>query len=1144
MANKITNDGTKGGLLKGKSHDEGGVKAIVVDANNKPVELEKDEVIITKKAVADTKERTLTGTNAEILSKINQSGGGVPIVAPSYVEKDKMLYGGNIEYFKSAIDDSGYSFKLSMPTLLVSYQKQSSFPLRMLVKHDKLFEKFPELKNVKVNFGNITSDEVYAESEVVHSEKGVAFSEINLNLHFDYYKKHGKEKFDITGASPEYSKEAVLLHEIQHLLQQSAGRFIGRSYDETLGRVKQDAVRWKGDAISEKEIEANAYLLYKYQYAEQEAMLTVFYWLRDKGIEYGNARFIDWSEHNERSQSESQKGIMKQGGKVPRNLTYLGEVGGANDGGIIPPIGELKNANNYKLNYVKNGKTFEFHIYKPITSEVGGYNKINYSCTTKDCSLKMEYNQFVNYLYTEGYIDDVKNFKEGGNVDDDFDWNSMFIQETPAEKQTETDIDTKEIEYQNSKWSKTYAPTRQIAIDKTVKNYVDAKKTYEDWGSRAYKKNNSVVYAGGDDIHGQAYTIGGVNENRRLKTMAGAKMQMDESVEQLKELGLTQSEIDGLLAQKYNDGGAIKGEELQKGIQTIDVFDDNVYDVHFNDGTFSSYNTKQTIDLLKNTINPVGISYIANEKDILKEQKTKRRLQSLAVDSDKVIVINPTKDRMIPFLFVKKSDSENYNIAPFFNDKLDTPRKAFRKELREYFELQKGISTEQEHKETFEKVAEGKIGVEQAIEETAKEHIKENPNYYSELGATITDVTPSFDLPESKYTNPKFITNNYVTVTFGEYEGRKGQVQETVWDKKTNQYYYKIQGVGKPISEEYITIVSKEQVGVDKEIGEIVSYFMSNGASKVTINDLAKTYNESLISECLELYYILKNKDVLTKQMSITDTIAELNENYERQYYFNYSDTQKMMLNQYSTPSIMGYIFSLYLRGCKSVLEPSTGNGGLIYAYETEKVTANEIDKERVRILNYQGYKATSLDSTIMHNTEIKHDGIVSNPPFGKYLGKETDRKVLLSIMFKRFYGFSGNMSDISLDKLMAATSLTQLTKNGRAVFVLAGHAKVNSDGLLTSYTTFFDWLNYTFNVIDVININSFKLYSKMGTVKEVMVVLVNGMKDESERKFTRISEAQIPEISYMEESFLSLAKRVLGAYIKSDKNIKKLSYV
>jgi hypothetical protein len=74
-----TNDGKKGGYFDGRSHAEGGIKAINVDTGQL-LEVEGEEVIITKGAVNDETKREFEGemlTNKEILSKINQSGGGV-----------------------------------------------------------------------------------------------------------------------------------------------------------------------------------------------------------------------------------------------------------------------------------------------------------------------------------------------------------------------------------------------------------------------------------------------------------------------------------------------------------------------------------------------------------------------------------------------------------------------------------------------------------------------------------------------------------------------------------------------------------------------------------------------------------------------------------------------------------------------------------------------------------------------------------------------------------------------------------------------------------------------------------------------------------------------------------------------------------
>lgn len=101
MAKKVvTNDGTKGGWLVGKRHYDkngkplGGIKAVVTDAGNRPVELEGGEVIINREA---------SKKHWKELSRINQSAGnGVAIGPPSDTFDDDPSEdyenGGKIEF--------------------------------------------------------------------------------------------------------------------------------------------------------------------------------------------------------------------------------------------------------------------------------------------------------------------------------------------------------------------------------------------------------------------------------------------------------------------------------------------------------------------------------------------------------------------------------------------------------------------------------------------------------------------------------------------------------------------------------------------------------------------------------------------------------------------------------------------------------------------------------------------------------------------------------------------------------------------------------------------------------------------------------------------------------------------------------------
>ena len=99
--------GSAGGLLVGNRHSEGGIKAIN-KSTNAPLEMEGGEVVITRNAVSDNEKREFEGemlTNREILSKINEGGGGVSFEEGGKVDynvdcDDKMVKGGDLKNFE------------------------------------------------------------------------------------------------------------------------------------------------------------------------------------------------------------------------------------------------------------------------------------------------------------------------------------------------------------------------------------------------------------------------------------------------------------------------------------------------------------------------------------------------------------------------------------------------------------------------------------------------------------------------------------------------------------------------------------------------------------------------------------------------------------------------------------------------------------------------------------------------------------------------------------------------------------------------------------------------------------------------------------------------------------------------------------
>ena len=103
-----TNDAKKGGYFDGRPHSQGGIKAVNMDSDQ-PIEVEGGEVVITKRAVADDTKKEFQGkmmTNREILSKINESGGGVSFETGGQI--NQFADGGELtdDDFDFELDDS------------------------------------------------------------------------------------------------------------------------------------------------------------------------------------------------------------------------------------------------------------------------------------------------------------------------------------------------------------------------------------------------------------------------------------------------------------------------------------------------------------------------------------------------------------------------------------------------------------------------------------------------------------------------------------------------------------------------------------------------------------------------------------------------------------------------------------------------------------------------------------------------------------------------------------------------------------------------------------------------------------------------------------------------------------------------------
>ena len=175
----IPNDGSLGGFLIGRTHKDGGIKAIN-KGTGQPLEMQVNEVVITAPAVADTKKHNFNGkmmTNREILSKINSDGGGVSFAdggdIPAKIHTTDCEYklGGKV------VKDTDIAHSLGMNSTLKKGKQQFSSgdttydvdAIYNAIKKGKLLLKTKEIETFPMKYP--VYDKNYAENHKIDFRK-------------------------------------------------------------------------------------------------------------------------------------------------------------------------------------------------------------------------------------------------------------------------------------------------------------------------------------------------------------------------------------------------------------------------------------------------------------------------------------------------------------------------------------------------------------------------------------------------------------------------------------------------------------------------------------------------------------------------------------------------------------------------------------------------------------------------------------------------------------------------------------------------------------------------------------------------------------------------------------------------------------
>lgn len=259
-----------------------------------------------------------------------------------------------------------------------------------------------------------------------------------------------------------------------------------------------------------------------------------------------------------------------------------------------------------------------------------------------------------------------------------------------------------------------------------------------------------------------------------------------------------------------------------------------------------------------------------------------------------------------------------------------------------------------------------------------------------------------------------------------------------------------------------------------------------NGKSDIKLQELVEDALVSVARNIMD-YEHIKSLGTLGNNFS-KSTFERIKKLYELQPTISQRSSERVRLQQYSTPLPMAFVADMFIMKKLSpmffnVLEPTAGNGMLVFGIPSRFVHANEIDKDRLENLRGQNFKeVTEQDATQPFEGGKIYNAVIANPPFGSAEAKNYDGKEI-----------SG------LDPQISINALESMRDKGRAAIIIGGKTEFRENGAVKNNVPFLTYLYDHYNVVGVVDMDG-QLYAKQGTTYPTRMILINGRRSEEER--------------------------------------------
>lgn len=685
---KATNDGKRGGTLEGKPHknkqgkDVGGIKAVVTDAGNKPVELEGGEVIINKEA---------SKKHWKLLSKINQSAGnGVPIHKPTDPHDEDPLEeykgGGNIDFNVNHVPNKW----------ILNYAK-------------KIKEKHPEVWKLG---GNIFGNEAFKNLSRV-SERGYWLdSEEWMYKKWQSFLARHQHDFRIAGviamlkwAGKVNKGWAYMKDLIEAEIQKREGKKKKAKFKDG-GSVEEDCIEFIKKSES---IKTNGHYLHIKN-------LNIFVGEGDNVVP--NVKSLLLITYNSGGQSNLKASETINASALSTEISKL--IGG-----------NINVARIIVSEQIRHAKIFSVSVLKGLENEniiVADRDRI--VCT----NLVPNYEDggsvgFENELFDELAEHDAPSFKKGGNV---VTYKQKFNRKYGFDKDESHSL--AEI----SKLTKIKLSALQDIYDKGVGAYKTNPqsvrpnvKSKEQWAmARVY----SAV------MGGKAARVDANELERGRKYHLGGDM-TKHLAPNGKPSNLTHEQWHLVRTPEFKAWFGDWENDPENASKVVDANGEPMVVWHTTDKEFTIFNKKKSKEGFFFSPKKERLS-VYNKKNIAPYFLNLRNPSNELFNSDLKYLLAKGYDGIMDYGHAKHLGNESlYEIIAFepnqikLADGSNTTFDGGNPDIRyeDGGELAKGIKAEMEHKDTIDKFKKRGVSDRQVAESIAKDHLKEDPKYYTKL---------------------------------------------------------------------------------------------------------------------------------------------------------------------------------------------------------------------------------------------------------------------------------------------------------------------------------------------------------------------------------------------------------------------------